>query len=90
MERKYFIQVISEIMDSNGPLLEKTLKSVGKVDILITEGTTFTRPQVKSQTEEDLALEMIEKTKKYNQVLLLCSTTNIDRAVVMTKVRKQN
>lgn len=77
-------------MDSNGPLLEKTLKSVGKVDILITEGTTFTRPQVKSQTEEDLALEMIEKTKKYNQVLLLCSTTNIDRAVVMTKVRKQN
>lgn len=88
MERKYFIQAISEIMDSNGPLLEKTLKSVGKVDILITEGTTFTRPQVKSQTEEDLALEMIEKTKKYNQVLLLCSTTNIDRAVVMTKVRK--
>lgn len=88
MERKYFIQAISEIMDSNGPLLEKTLKSVGKVDVLITEGTTFTRPQVKSQTEEELAQEMIEKTKKYNQVLLLCSTTNIDRAVVMTKVRK--
>lgn len=75
-------------MDSNGPLLEKTLKSIGKIDILITEGTTFTRPQVQSQTESDLALEMIEKTKKYNQVLLLCSTTNIDRAIVMTKVRK--
>lgn len=75
-------------MDSNGPLLEKTLKSIGKVDVLIAEGTTFTRPQVQSQTEEELALEMIEKTKKYDQVLLLCSTTNIDRAVVMTKVRK--
>lgn len=70
-----------------GALVEKVLRKIGKVDVLVTEGTQFNRKQIKNQTESDLTLEMIEKTKKYNQVLLLCSTTNIDRAgIVMTKV----
>ena len=72
-----------------GALVEKVLRKIGEVDVLVTEGTQFNRKQIKNQTESDLTLEMIKKTKKYNQVLLLCSTTNIDRAgIVMTKVRK--
>lgn len=50
------------------------------------EGTTLSREKVKSQTEEQLAVEMAEKTAPYSQIFLLCSTTNIDRITVMTKV----
>lgn len=50
------------------------------------EGTTLSREKVKSQTEEELAVEMAEKVRSYSQIFLLCSTTNIDRITVMTKV----
>jgi len=69
-----------------GKLLEKTLKKIGKIDLLITEGTTFSREQIKSKTEEELVDEIVEKTKSYKQVLMLMSTTNIDRVTTMQKV----
>lgn len=69
-----------------GKLLKPTLKKIGKIDILITEGTTLSREQVKAQTEAELAIEMAEKTKKYGQVLVLMSTTNIDRVTTITRV----
>lgn len=53
---------------------------------MIIEGTTFSRKLIKSQTEEELADEMARMTSKYDKVLLLCSTTNIDRITTMTKV----
>ncbi len=69
-----------------GKILEPTLKKIGKVDLLITEGTTFSREQTKSQTEQELADEIAKKTKSYDQVLMLMSTTNIDRVTTMQKV----
>ena len=69
-----------------GKILEKTLKRIGKIDLLITEGTTFSREQVKSQTESELVDEIVQKTKGYNQILMLMSTTNIDRVTTMQKV----
>lgn len=69
-----------------GKLLEKTLKKIGKIDLLITEGTTFSREQIKSKTEEELVNDIVEKTKNYDQVLMLMSTTNIDRVTTMQKV----
>lgn len=69
-----------------GVLLEKTLKKIGKIDLLITEGTTFSRKQVKSKTEAELVDDIVEKTKSYDQVLMLMSTTNIDRVTTMQKV----
>lgn len=69
-----------------GKLLEKTLKEIGKIDVLITEGTTLSRKQIKSKTEEQLVEEIVEKTKSYKQVLMLMSTTNIDRVTTMQKV----
>lgn len=56
------------------------------MDLLILEGTTLSREQVKSLTEEELALKISEQVKPYSQIFLLCSTTNIDRITVMTKV----
>ena len=69
-----------------GVLLENTLKKIGKIDLLITEGTTFSREQVKSKTEDELVYDIVEKTKNYGQVLMLMSTTNIDRVTTMQKV----
>lgn len=37
-------------------------------------------------TEQELADYIAEKTKNYNQVLMLMSTTNIDRVTTMQKV----
>ena len=69
-----------------GVLLEDTLKKIGKVDALITEGTTLSRKQIKSRTEAELVDDIAEATKNYNQVLMLMSTTNIDRVTTMQKV----
>lgn len=69
-----------------GKILPKILKKIGKVDLVITEGTTLSRPQIKSKTEEELSIEIAEKTKNYDQVLMLMSTTNIDRVTTMQKV----
>lgn len=69
-----------------GKLLPRTLKRIGKIDLLITEGTTLSRPQVKAQTEAELAEEIIQKTKNYDKVLVLMSTTNIDRVTTLTRV----
>lgn len=69
-----------------GIILEKTLKQIGKIDLLITEGTTFSREQVKSKTENELVYDIVEKTQNYDQVLMLMSTTNIDRVTTMQKV----
>ena len=69
-----------------GVLLEGTLKKIGKIDLLITEGTTLSREQVKSKTETELVEDIVEKTKNYDQVLMLMSTTNIDRVTTMQRV----
>lgn len=69
-----------------GSLLESTLKKIGKIDLLITEGTTLSREQVKSKTETELVDDIVEKTKNYDQVLMLMSTTNIDRVTTMQRV----
>ena len=69
-----------------GVLLESTLKKIGKIDLLITEGTTLSREQVKSKTETELVDDIVEKTKRYDQVLMLMSTTNIDRVTTMQRV----
>ena len=46
----------------------------------------MSRPNVKSQTEADLAKEIIEKTKQYDNLLILTSTTTIDRITTITRV----
>jgi len=69
-----------------GVILERTLKQIGKIDVLITEGTTLSREKIKSKTKAELVDEIAEKTKNYNQVLMLMSTTNIDRVTTMQKV----
>ncbi len=63
----------------------KTLKKIGPVDLLITEGTTFGRSNEKFKREEELQKEACSIFEMFHQVLILQSSTNIDRLVTFYK-----
>ena len=62
-------------------LFSKVLKSIGKVDLLITEGTSLTRCEDKYMRENELEDTSLEIMKKYDQVFIMQSSTNVDRTV---------
>jgi len=62
-----------------GNLFIPTLKEIGNVDIVITEGTSLSRNNVKYKTEEDIIEEAKVVFNKYDQIFILQSSTNIDR-----------
>lgn len=61
------------------------LKRIGKVDLLITEGTSLSRNILEYETEEKLEKEALEYMKKYDQVFIMHSSTNIDRTISFIK-----
>jgi len=63
-----------------GKALPKILdKLVGKVDVLITEGTTLSRPQEPVMTEHELQQKVKEYLHDYKYVFVLCAATNLER-----------
>ena len=58
------------------PTLEKF---IGKVDILITEGTMLGRSQEQVITEHQIQLNTIQALREHKYVFALCSSTDIDR-----------
>lgn len=61
------------------------LKKIGKVDLLITEGTSLSRDILEYNTEEELEKEVTKYMKKYDQVFIMHSSTNIDRTISFIK-----
>lgn len=59
--------------------IPKILGVIGKVDAVITEGTTIMRANSTFPTEWDLQRRVKEYLDKYKYVFLLCATTNLDR-----------
>ena len=64
-----------------GKLFEIVLNKMGKVDLLITEGTTLSRNNKKCIKEDELEIEAKKIIRRYNQVFVMQSSTNIDRTV---------
>ena len=58
------------------PTLEKY---IGKVNILITEGTMLGRSQEQVVTEHQIQLNTIQALREHKYVFALCSSTDIDR-----------
>ena len=58
------------------PTLEKYVK---KVDVLVCEGTTLNRTEVKCETENDLKNRIKTVLQENKYVFVVCSSTNIDR-----------
>ena len=66
------------------------LKKIGKVDLLITEGTSLSRNILEYKKEEDLEKEVSKYMKEYNQVFIMQSSTNIDRTVSFIRSALRN
>lgn len=60
-------------------LIPTLLKYVGKVDVVICEGTTLNRSSVTSMTEYELSKKAEELFKKNKYIFIACASTNIDR-----------
>ena len=61
------------------------LKKIGKVDLLITEGTSLSRNILEYDTEQELEKEALKYMKIYDQVFIMHSSTNIDRTISFIK-----
>ena len=61
------------------------LNKIGKVDLLITEGTSLSRDLLEYETEEELEKEALNYMKKYDQVFIMHSSANIDRTISFIK-----
>ncbi len=67
------------------------LKRLPKIDILITEGTTLSRPHLDTLTEQDLEENAIRCISKLSDepVFIFMAATNIDRLVTMYRIAKR-
>lgn len=72
-----------------GDKLIPTIKEIGQVDYLITEGTNIGSKSHIIRKEESLVNEFEDICKKYNQVFVLMSSSNIDRITTMLKACKK-
>lgn len=62
-----------------GKLLVPLIKKIGKIDCLITEGTSIGRSNEINLTEAQLTIKAEAIFENYNQIFILQSSTNIDR-----------
>lgn len=60
-------------------------KLVGKVDVLIIEGTTLSRPNTELVTEKELQKKVKGYLEQYQYVFVLCASTNLDRICALSK-----
>lgn len=68
----------------------ENLKSIGSVDLLITEGTTLSRDISVYKSEKELENEVSNYIKKYDQIFIMQSSTNIDRTVSFVRATLKN
>lgn len=68
-----------------GHALPKILHKIGKVDALITEGTTLSRPDEKPMTEHELQHKVRGYMDKYKYVYVMCASTNLERICALSK-----
>ena len=69
-----------------GKAIPKLLsKVIGKVDILIMEGTTLSRDDVQTITERELQQIVKGCMTQYKYVFVLCASTNLERICALAK-----
>lgn len=69
-----------------GNVMDKILeRRVGKVDVVVTEGTTVSRFEHEVVTEWDLQKRVKAYLRQYKYVFVLCATTNLDRIFALAR-----
>lgn len=64
-------------------------KLIGKVDVLIIEGTTLSRTDETPVTELELQKKAKEYIERYKYVFVLCASTNLERICALSKALPQ-
>lgn len=72
-----------------GSIFESTLRQIGKVDLVITEGTTLSRDVTKKMNEVELSWTATDIFLKYRQIFILQASTNVDRITSFYKAAKR-
>lgn len=69
-----------------GKTMDKILdRRIGKVDAIITEGTTVSRTDGKTVTEWELQARVRNYLQQYKYVFVLCATTSLDRIFALAR-----
>lgn len=69
-----------------GKTMDKILDHrIGKVDAIITEGTTVSHTDGKTVTEWELQARVRNYLQQYKYVFVLCATTNLDRIFALAR-----
>lgn len=69
-----------------GNVMDKILdRRIGKVDVVVTEGTTVSRSEYETVTEWELQKRVKAYLRQYKYVFVLCATTNLDRIFVLAR-----
>lgn len=69
-----------------GNVMDKILdRRIGKVDVVVTEGTTVSRSEHEVVTEWDLQKRVKAYLQQYKYVFVLCATTNLDRIFTLAR-----
>lgn len=69
-----------------GETMDKILDwRIGKVDVVVTEGTTISRSEHEVVTEWDLQKRVKAYLRQYKYVFVLCATTNLDRIFALAR-----
>lgn len=69
-----------------GKTMDKILdRRIGKVDVVVTEGTTVSRSEHEVVTEWDLQKRVKAYLQQYKYVFVLCATTNLDRIFALAR-----
>ena len=67
-------------------VMDKILdRRIGKVNVVVTEGTTVSRSDHKTVTEWDLQKRVKAYLQQYKYVFVLCATTNLDRIFALAR-----
>lgn len=69
-----------------GNVMDKILdRRIGKVDVVVTEGTTVSRSEHETVTEWELQKRVKAYLRQYKYVFVLCATTNLDRIFALAR-----
>ena len=69
-----------------GNVMDKILeRRIGKVDVVVTEGTTVSRSEHEVVTEWDLQKRVKAYLRQYKYVFVLCAATNLDRIFALAR-----
>lgn len=69
-----------------GNVMDKILdRRIGKVDVVVTEGTTVSRSEYETVTEWELQKRVKAYLRQYKYVFVLCATTNLDRIFALAR-----